>query len=186
MQHIQILFRLIKKFFCESNNYKIYSLIKNDQYLNYHEPEVKIFLRYSDVPDFLKKKLIINPIINPLFYRLRLSHAILLSVYKGTEIISYGWVQTWHPFKRKFGWMFKEATMLGPYWTNNLYRGKGYYGQLLKQSIQIADKSYPLFIYTTPENISSQKGIEKLGFQNMGIYKINLFLRYFVTHKKIE
>jgi RimJ/RimL family protein N-acetyltransferase len=76
--------------------------------------------------------------------------------------------------------------MLGPYWTNILFRGQGYYGRLLKQSIALAGNDCPLFIYTAPENISSQKGIEKIGFNKIGIFKITLILRYFRWYEQID
>mgnify|MGYP003546958584 FL=1 len=75
--------------------------------------------------------------------------------------------------------------MLGPYWTHNSHRGKGIYGRVLKQSLSLAPKNYPLIIYTSPENVNSQKGIEKMDFKLIGTYKIFLFVRCFCVHKKL-
>jgi hypothetical protein len=169
----------------ESDEYKIYSYSGSDQFSNYVDAEIKVYANYSDLPELLKKEILNNQIINSLYYRLNLKHAILLTIHNETEIIAYGWLQTWHPFKRKFGWIYKDAMMLGPYWTNELHRGKGIYGRLIKQSIALAKPNIPLMIYTRPENISSQKGIEKMGFKEIGVYKIELILRYFCFHKKI-
>ncbi len=75
--------------------------------------------------------------------------------------------------------------MLGPYWTNPKFRGQGYYGRLLKRSIDLSDKNYSLIIYANPTNFSSQRGIEKAGFKKIGSYKINLLFRLFQWHTEI-
>jgi len=30
---------------------------------------------------------------------------------------AYGWIQSWKPFRRKFGMLADDVVMLGPYWT---------------------------------------------------------------------
>lgn len=186
MSYLQLILSLLKKFFYESGEYKIYFYDKKDHELNYLDAEIKVYSEYSDIPQQLKKQLLNHPFINPFYYRLKSHQALLLSIQNDEEIISYGWVQKWQPFKRKFGWIYKEAMMLGPYWTKDSHRGKGIYGRLLKQSISLATKNFPLIIYTSMENINSQKGIEKMDFKLIGNFKINLFLRYFCLHKEID
>ncbi len=185
MNYFKLTLNLLKKLLFESGEYRIYCYNKKDQEANYFDPEINVYSNYSDIPDLLKRKLLNHPFINPFYYRLKSQQAILLSIQNDKEIISYGWVQKWQPFKRKFGWVYKQAMMLGPYWTLDSHRGKGIYGRLLKQSISLAPQNYPLIIYTSPENINSQKGIEKMNFYLIGNYKINLFLRYFCLHNKI-
>jgi hypothetical protein len=185
MNYLPLIFNLLRKFFYESGEYRIYYYNKKDQDTNYVDPEINVYSDYSDIPDVLKRKLLNHPFINPFYYRLKLRQAILLSIQNDREIVSYGWVQKWQPFKRKFGWIYKQAMMLGPYWTIDSQRGKGIYGRLLKQSISLSPQNFPLIIYTSPENINSQKGIDKMDFQLIGSYKINLFLRYFCYHNKI-
>lgn len=185
MNYLRLILSLIIKFLYNSGEYRIYSYSRKDHEVNYFDPEIKVYSEYSDIPQLLKKQLLNHPLINPFYYRLKSHQAILLYIQNDEEIISYGWVQKWQPFKRKFGWIYKQAMMLGPYWTHDSHRGKGIYGRLLKQSISLTPQNFPLIIYTSPENINSQKGIEKLDFKLIGNYKINLFLRYFCSYKKI-
>lgn len=185
MSYPLLILNLLKKFLFESGEYRIYFYNGNDRGVNYFDSEIKVYSEYSDIPQILKRHLLNHPFINPFYYRLKSHQAILISIQNDEEIISYGWVQKWQPFRRKFGWIYKRAMMLGPYWTHNSHRGKGIYGRLLKQSISLAPKNYPLIIYTSPENVNSQKGIEKMDFKLIGTYKINLFLRCFCVRKKL-
>jgi RimJ/RimL family protein N-acetyltransferase len=76
--------------------------------------------------------------------------------------------------------------MLGPYWTDENMRGKGYYGRLLNHSIALSANKMPLIIYTNPKNLSSKRGIEKAGFDFCGVYRINLLFRIFQSYKQIS
>ena len=63
-------------------------------------------------------------------------------------------------YLKKIGWVANnEAIMLGPYWTNPDYRGKGYYGYLLRMSIILSKNKVSLIIYTDKSNLASRKGI---------------------------
>ena len=185
MKYIQLFLVVIKKFLFESRDYILYTFDCNKINKHSNDDDIKTYSKYSDIPDFIKEQLFIYPLFNPLYYRIKTQQAFLISIHNNKNLIAYGWIQSWKPFKRKFGWVFKDALMLGPYWTDSRYRGQGYYGRLLKHSISIASKEYPLFIYTTTENISSQKGINKMGFEKKGIYKISLVFRFFQWHKEI-
>ena len=47
---------------------------------------------------------------------------------------AFGWIQTWKPFRHKFGRLAKDGVMLGPYWTEPHNRGRGLYGKLLSKN----------------------------------------------------
>ena len=66
--------------------------------------------------------------------------------------------------------------MLGPYWTHERLRGRGLYGRLLQQSLHLCDKEHPIVIFTTPDNIPSQKGIEKAGFTLKGDWEVTTWM----------
>jgi len=188
MKLLQIFFTYIKKFFFDSEKYIIYTLDDNlyNSTSNNVDPEVKVYNKFTDIPIFLRKQVFGCYLLNPMYYRIEAGQAKLLAIHTNLELISYGWIQSWKPFKRKFGWFYEDATMLGPYWTNIIYRGKGIYGRMLKHSIAISEQNLPLIIYTTPDNLSSQKGIEKIGFRVLGTYEIILLLRSFCLHEKIN
>lgn len=186
MNTIQLILNYLIKFFYESRDYRIYFYNGQDTQTFDLDPEIKVYSAYSDIPYLIKRKLLNYCLINPFYYRLKSHQAVLLTINDKDELISYGWIQKWRSFKRKFGWIYDEAVMLGPYWTNSLHRGKGLYGRLLKQSILLTPKNYPIIIYTSPENVNSQRGIEKMDFKLIGNFKINLYLRYFRSYKKID
>lgn len=177
--------KLLLKVLYEYSEYSIYTktnnLIKNPTF----HYEIVEYNTYSEIPKYLRKKIFLYPIVSTLYYRLNSKKARLLSIDNGRDLIAYGWIQNWEPFKRKFGWIFNNAIMLGPYWTNEKYRGKGIYGDLLQYSLTYIPKDIPVLIYTSINNISSQKGIEKNGFKKIGNFRISLFFRIFSYHKKI-
>lgn len=185
MKNIYLLFSSLKKIIFESDSCVIYKL-KNRKELGRIDPEVKVYSEFRDVPQFIVKKLFDFPIINSLFYRIKSHKAKLLCIYDANTLIAYGWIQNWKPFKQKFGWLTKNGTMLGPYWTHPQYRGKGYYGRLLKHSIAVSNEDLPLVIYTSPENMNSQKGIEKIEFEKIGNFRIDFYFRHWVQYKKIK
>lgn len=174
------------KLIFESGEYTLYHLDSSEQYPDSYDPDIKVYLKYREIPKFIRGKVLIHPFINSLYYRIKSHQATFLCFLSDSEIIAYGWIQSWKPFKRKFRWLFEDGTMLGPYWTNPKFRGQGYYGRLLKHSIALVNKKSPIIIYTIPENLSSQKGIEKAGFKKIGTYSIYLFFRFFQRHKEIS
>jgi len=75
----------------------------------------------------------------------------------------------------------RESFLIGPCWTHKKHRGLGIYPSVLGNICRdFQDKN--LYIFTEVNNISSQKGIEKVGFKEfgrgcktkfLGIYRIN-------------
>jgi len=177
--------KLFFKLFYESGKYSIYT--SNNNLLKSQISPYKIveYNQYSQIPKYVIKKIIVYPFFSSLYYRLNSKNARLICIDNGIELIAYGWIQSWKPFRRKFGWIFKNAIMLGPYWTNEKYRGKGIYGSLLQYSITHISNDIPVLIYTSLDNVSSQKGIEKIGFDKIGDFRIFLFFRSFSIYRKL-
>lgn len=178
--------KLFFKLFYESGKYSLYTysstLIPNHTSLY----KIAEYNNYSEIPKFISKKIFMCPYLSSLYYRIKSKNARLISIDNGVELIAYGWIQNWKPFKKKFGWMFKNAVMLGPYWTNEKFRGRGIYGDLLKYSLANIPSNIPVLIYTALSNITSQKGIEKNGFEKIGNFRVSLFFRTFSIYRKIE
>jgi RimJ/RimL family protein N-acetyltransferase len=124
--------------------------------------------------------------MQPLYYRFKSRKATLVTWEENDKILAYGWVQNWDPFRRKFGKIFPEAIMLGPYYTNPDQRGKGIYKKLLAYSLSCYPKDKAIAIYTSPTNISSQKGIEGSGFTKLGTFRVRLFFRWFADVEKVN
>lgn len=183
MEMIFKLLDILKKIIFESEQYVIYRLNARDE-IGRIDPTVKEYTKYEEIPQFILKNLFVNPLVNPLYFRIKSHNARLLCISTNERIIAYGWIQRWKPFKRKFGWLTNHGIMLGPYWTHPEFRGKGYYGRLIKHSIAVSDYNLPLIIYTSPENISSQRGIEKMDFEKIGTYKISFIFRFWAVIKK--
>jgi len=175
-----------KKLIYDSEEYVMFKL-DTVQSKNYQlDPEVKKFESIEGIPSSIRRLLNLFPLVNPLYYRIKLKQAYLLCLIINSKIVSYGFIQSWKPFKRKFGWLYNDGTMLGPYWTDENMRGQGYYGRLLKHSIGLSANKLPLIIYTNPKNLSSKRGIEKAGFDFCGVYRISLLFRIFQSHKQIS
>jgi|SRR5690606_8009780 len=183
--NIKLFFSLLKRFIFLSENYVIYKYPFNER-KSVNDKEVKLYTTIKEIPYFIKKELKIYPLVNSLYFRIKTKNAILLTIHSNNKVVSYGWIQSWKYFKRKFGWVSEEGYMLGPYWTNESYRGKGFYGKLLRKSIEQVKDNKPIFIYTSPNNKASQRGIEKAGFEKVGVFKIVSILRINLIHKEIS
>jgi hypothetical protein len=178
--------QLCKKIIFNSGEYTIYSFDSSRKIYYEYDSEIKKYSEYEEIPEHVKNELFRLSLLNPLYYRIKLKQAVLLCFHSETQVISFGWIQSWKPFKKKFGWLFKNATMLGPFWTNPQYRGEGYYGRLLKHCIVLSNRNLPILIYAAPENISSKKGIEKLNFKKIGDYRINVIFGIFRWQYKLK
>jgi len=95
-----------------------------------------------------------------------------LCLIEDGQVMGWGWVQDWQPFRRKYRRLAANARMLGPYMTFPAFRGRGVYGRLLKHSITVCEDRdrVPLLIFVRPHNHSSIRGIEKAGFRKLGCY----------------
>lgn len=95
-----------------------------------------------------------------------------------------------------FSWLFKNNLLakqlkLSNYWTigncetYEKYRGNGLYGIVVSKMISdYPDQKFVLFI--EPSNISSIKGVIKIGLKCIGTYKVTRFLGISLRIKKIN
>lgn len=122
--------------------------------------------------------------------RLRSRLAVMLAVIHNADLIAYGWLQTWGPLRREFGWLAADAICLGPFWTRPADRGKGVYGRMLRHSVYEAQRYYPglaYFVWARMENAASCRGIERVGFEPLGAYRVRLICGgLFRRHHAIE
>jgi predicted GNAT family acetyltransferase len=81
-----------------------------------------------------------------------------------------------------FDFMDRKGLHIGPCWTHPDFRGQGLYPYLIKKVMDDYKNAYRNFyMFTSTDNISSQRGIEKAGgvlfaygYKNkFGIYKIS-------------
>lgn len=145
-------------------------------------PQIKVYNRMNEIPEEYKPYLFHGVFSIYMKMRLEGSDTKILCYIDNNTLIGYGWLQDSKYFKKKFGWVSNGATMFGPYRTIPEYRGNGIYGKLLSQSIAI-NKSKPAIIVTVPENKSSQKGIEKAGFELVGNFNLTLILQTILLKK---
>jgi GNAT superfamily N-acetyltransferase len=105
-------------------------------------------------------------------------------ILNNSKIIAYAQIM---PKIFIFDFMDKNGLHIGPCWTHPDFRGQGIYPYLLRKivdddygSVERADKYY---IFTSTDNISSQKGIEKAGGEifaygyktKLGIYRLSSY-----------
>ena len=133
------------------------------------DPYITAYTVWNDIPPSFRRVLAPNPRFYIMIIRMKRKQARVLCCSDDKQnLIAYGWIQNWKPFRRRFGKITKEGSMLGPYWTAPGSRRQGLYSRLLSHSIALCSKEWPIMIYTSPENIASQKGIQKAGFETMG------------------
>ncbi len=148
---------------------------------------IKVYDCWSQVPDPYKN--IISPSKLPDVMRLRLCTGkakLLLYSEDDRSLDAYGWIQEWRPFRRKFFAISSSGMMLGPFWTAPSRRGQGIYGHLLRDSLDLCPVDTTAYIYTSPQNMSSQKGIMKAGFSYIGTWKLTQWLIVFSHLRKID
>ena len=109
--------------------------------------------------------------------RLRRGIAILSLLPDGARIAAYGWLQTWRPFRRRFWWLTDDAICLGPCWTHPESRGRGLYSRMLSHTLAICRQRFSkrIIVWADADNIPSRRGIERAGFQSLGVHRISLY-----------
>ena len=171
------LLQLLGKVVYEKKHYLFY---RYDLRQGAGEPydEIRVYGSYKEIPHKFREVAIPSRSFNVMYYRLKLGYAKLLCYSDNNHMLkAYGWIQSWRPFKHKFRMLAVDGIMLGPYWTAPKHRGKGIYGKLLKHSLFLCQKEKPILIYTTPDNISSQRGVLKAGFEPYGEWIIKVCFR---------
>jgi len=178
--------RLIKRFVYDNRRYVFYRYDAHQGPGAAHDT-VSVYDSWSACPAAIRDTVLGSRWLNVMYYRWRRGEARLLCYCEdGLTVQAFGWIQSWRPFRRKFGMLAQEGTMLGPYQTAPQARGRGLYGILLSHSLWLCDKEKPILIYTDPDNEASQKGISKAGFQYMGDWTVRTWLGCFTTQRKVS
>jgi GNAT superfamily N-acetyltransferase len=178
------LFKKIVKLFWDDNQYVVYKYDEKQQGAGAFFDAITVYQNLNEIPTEFKDIIFKGLLSFILKNRLRKGGAKLMVYSDNRELGAYGWLQSGAYFKRKFGFISKEASMFGPYWVHPNQRGKGIYGKLLNHSI-FENKGEEAIIYTHPTNIASQKGIQKAGFTSVGVFRLILVLRIFLIKQKM-
>jgi len=82
----------------------------------------------------------------------------------------FGVMQGWSLHRRYCMWLRSPGWVLGPFWTEPEYRGRGLYVRLLRHIVHICatEGIERMYIWAAPRNVPSRKGIERAGFQPRG------------------
>ena len=148
---------------------------------------ITVYDSWKECPAPFRRLALRSRLLNVMYYRLQRGDARLLCYTEdGDKLQAYGWIQDWRPFRRKFGMLASEGTMLGPYWSAPEDRGRGLYGRLLEHSLHLSSKTQPILVYTSPDNTASQKGILRAGFRPIGEWTVCTWLGLFTRRHKHE
>lgn len=96
-------------------------------------------------------------------------------ISEDNNVVSSGWLaykQHFYIGETDFGFDMtrSQTAILYDFQTEPQYRGKGYYGLLLRSILHHSPTPKRFIIYTSPENSASSKGILKAGFVFDGVY----------------
>ena len=151
------------------------------------DPQVRVYERWQDIPRHFRTVAVPSPWTDAMFYRMKRGRAKLLCLSEdGRRLQAYGWVQDWSPFRRRYGAVAREGTMLGFYWTAPEERGRGLYGRLLAHSLTVCDLGRPVLIAASPQNRASRRGIEKAGFRPLGEWETLTVFRWFSRMRRVS
>lgn len=149
------------------------------------DSNITVYGDYESIPSEFLPVVLPGRLFNSMYYRLKRGRARLLCYSEdGKTLQSYGWVQSWQPFRRRFKVLADDGTVLGPYWTAPEHRGKGLYGKVLQHSLLLCPKETPILIFTTRSNSASQRGIAKAGFEYIGDWTITAIFRGFICARQ--
>lgn len=144
--------------------------------------ELDVYTSSSEISSCIKQNLFPHR-FSVLQYRMRRGLAKVVVLKTQRELIAYGWLQSWEPFRRVFADISTQGLMIGPAWTAPEWRGKGVHGLMLTKRIMIAEKVKPIFTFAEENNRASISGIERVGFRK--IAKVNM-VRYFHVLKSAK
>lgn len=170
----------------DSSDYVLYRFVGDGRRLQ-SDTGVVTYYDWTHVEEEVRRVMFGSGFFHPLLHRLRRGRAQLLTLTFDGELVAYGWVQDWQAFRGKFGWLERDAVMLGPYWTHPDHRGKRLYGRMLNASLLLGlQRQCPLIIYTTPSNTASQKGIERFDFDRLGTFRVSTIARRCIGNVKVD
>ena len=107
----------------------------------------------------------------------------VLAVCDG-EIVGYGWIK----FKGdsdKFYRFGDRVAYLSEFFVENSFRGQGIYPSIISQLILSHDDYNDFYISAYSNNISSKKGLEKVGFKRIKTLRFTRFLKVTFRRHKI-
>jgi len=140
------------------------------------DDEVVCCEHYDDIPAGVAAQLFASPgsvNFDLMRWRMKQGRARLVYILQDGLLAAYGWIQDWDAFRRKYRFLAKDGTLLGPYWTRPEFRGRGIYGRLLLHSIHCCQgRKLPILIAVHPGNDPSTRGVEKAGFVKLGTYRL--------------
>lgn len=99
------------------------------------------------------------------------------NLYRGDKFVARAEVVSWLPI---FGFMPKKGVHIGPCQTVEDERGKGYYPYLISRIIQDMPNN-EFYMMTRAANISSIRGIEKIGFVQIATGQKTKLGRYVIV-----
>jgi GNAT superfamily N-acetyltransferase len=150
-----------------------YAFFEYDRSIEGKEDEfLTVYTTYSEIPKQIRPQLFRTKFYNTMLRRIKKGQASVICLIYHADLIAYGWIQSWKPFRRRFASLSDDAIMLGPYWTKPEFRGKGIYKRLLKHSMSLnREREKNLLIFAQPENHSSIAGIRSVGFKYIGEFR---------------
>ena len=181
------LFRLLRKSIRDSGVHLVYKYVPEIQGTGRPHEHVREFTTYSKIPKGFRLAALSKPYFNVMVYRLLRGQAKFFSYSEnGSTLQAYGWIQSGSAFRHKLGMLADDGILLGPYWTEPEHRGKRIYGALIRHCLFVIPKDKPTYIYTSPTNISSQRGILDAGFQATGTYRVTHWFWFFRSSETLS
>jgi len=136
----------------------------DDLKMEVYEPS--IFRASPDKSEFMRRKL---------WFLITLGNYKVIYIKKGGNIVHYSYLI---PKNFRFPFMGKKDFQIGPCLTYPEYRNLGIYSKVLRLIPSLFGETGTIFwIYTSQKNTSSQRVIEKSGFEFVANMKISSFLR---------
>ncbi|MEP0848327.1 MAG: GNAT family N-acetyltransferase [Phycisphaerae bacterium] len=113
-----------------------------------------------------------------MLWYLRHGVAVLVAATSDKDLIAYGWLLKWQLVEREFWWLADDGVCMGPFWTNPLYRRRGWYRRLLLHSLAELRERFarPPYIWARSDNTASIRVIESVGFRPLGRHRVETYL----------
>lgn len=183
MKHLA---RLLGRLVYEKRQYKFYGY-QPGQGDGRTDPHIRVYETWGDIPIRFRKIAAAAPWRNVMYYRMKRGGARLMCYSEdGERLDAFGWIQDWRPFRRRFGAIAREGTMVGFYWTAPESRGRGYFSRLLAHGLALSDKKRPIIVCVGTENVASWRGVEKAGFASLGEWEGRVWFRCFSRMRRIS
>lgn len=135
---------------------------------------LRSFSSTRQMPSFVKRQLFPYR-CSVLRCRMARDLAEIVVLTQSQQLIAYGWIQSWRPFRRVFRAISERGTMIGPAWTHPEWRGQGLHSLILRKRILLSAGSGPLYSFVEEENIASMKGLKRTGFFEIGLFDVHRF-----------